>query len=127
MAKYTHIAKGDFGITDSEHPYSRINVESMFHAMNDLNTMGAIKLWFYLTVRLNDNETWKLSPKECINSIGLKDDALRDAKKLLIKKGYMEDLGDDCFIFNQDPIFMEPIEEPETKTTANSELAKWDF
>ena len=88
---------------------------------------GAIKLWFYLTVRLNDNETWKLSPKECINSIGLKDDALRDAKKLLIKKGYMEDLGDDCFIFNQDPIFMEPTEEPETKTTINSELAKWDF
>ena len=40
MAKYTHIAKGEFGITDSEHPYSRINVESMFHAMNDLNTMG---------------------------------------------------------------------------------------
>lgn len=127
MAKYTHIAKGEFGITDAEHPYSRVNVDCMFHALKDLNTMGAVKLWFYLTVRLNDNDTWKLSPKECINSIGLKDDALRDAKKLLISKGYLEDLGDDCYMFNQIPIVIEKKEETETKDTTGNGDIKWDF
>ena len=35
--------------------------------------------------------------------VGLKDDALRDAKKLLVKKGYLEDLGEDNYIFHQVP------------------------
>lgn len=122
MAKYTSITKGDFGITDGEHPYSRVNVDSMFRALSELNTMGAVKLWLYLTVRLNDRDIWQLSPKECANSIGLKDDALRDAKKLMVKKGYLEDLGDDCYVFNQNPIVVK-----EEKKIEVEKKVEWEF
>ena len=130
MAKYTHIVKGNFSPTDIKNIYSRINVNSMFAALSDLNTMGAVKLWFYLTVRLNNEESWDLSPKECVNSIGLKDDALRDAKKLMVKKGYLENLGDDNYIFHQVPIKTEEEEKPQTKmsdlhTTQNT--INWEF
>ena len=129
MAKYTHISKGDFALTDKDNPYSRMNVDTMFAALKDLGTMGAVKLWLYLSVRLNDENEWDLSPKECGNSIGLKDDALRDAKKLMVKKGYLEDLGDDSYIFHQKPLEQETEKKPETKlsdlhTKRNME---WEF
>ena len=126
MAKYTHISRGDFALTDKDNPYSRINVETMFSALKDLGTMGAVKLWLYLSVRLNDEEEWDLSPKECGNSVGLKDDALRDAKRLMVKKGYLEDLGGDTYIFHQKPKEVETEKSIETKITKKSSM-DWEF
>ena len=131
MAKYTHINKGNFAETDKKNVYSRFNVDAMFTAMKDIGTMGGFKLWCYLSVRLNDREEWDLSPKECGNSVGLKDDALRDAKRLLVKKGYLEDLGEDTYIFHQISTEMTAKEKDDTesmiKKMVGATKIEWEF
>ena len=57
------------------------------HVMNDLNKIGSLKLWMYLT-KNQDAYTFALSPAAC-SDWGIGQDAYKAGVKDLIEKGYL--------------------------------------
>lgn len=77
--------------------YARINQKALQKAMLELNTMGEIKLWLYLSKNKPDYKL-HLSCVEC-GKYGIKPDAYHAAVKRLIQKGYLQHISGNTYNF----------------------------
>lgn len=84
-----------------EEKYLLINQDAMKDAMNNLSTMGAFKLWCYLS-KNTTNYTLALSQVDCADW-GIKRTAYYDAKKELMTKGYLVEIDAGHLEFIQRP------------------------
>ena len=77
------------GKTPEEY-YAAINLAALDHAMQDLTSLGAFKLWLYLSKRMPGTTDFALSQVDCAN-YGIKRSTYYGAKRELIEKGYLID------------------------------------
>lgn len=115
MAKYANqytIIIGDRLPRDADHPYTRQSLEALQKAMVDLKG-ESFKLWLYLS-KNKDGEEWGLGPKAC-EAWGIKKDSYYKAKDLLVEKGYLREIKENCYEFYEIP---PEITEDETKIEA---------
>lgn len=82
---------------DSEHFYSRISNEAYGEVVRICKPYEQI-LWIYFH-RLRLNEYWDLSPQALMNEFGGSEKSWREARKGLIDKGYLRDLGNGLYEF----------------------------
>lgn len=90
------------------HTFGMIDNDAMTKAAVDLaGQPNAFKLWIYFA-RNADGYTFAYSTKDVIENFGIKKDALIDAKKVLIEKGYLSlDQGNyyefDIYPYSENP------------------------
>ncbi len=87
---------------DKEHIYSRMHIDALQEAMNNLKG-ETLKLWLYLNKNVDKYEL-ELSQKAC-EAWGLKKDAYYTAKKKLIELGYLTPVkdGSNIYTFSEKP------------------------
>lgn len=66
--------------------------------MNELSTVGAVKLWLYLT-RHQDSFEFALSSKDCIDNWGITASQYRTGFKELVDKGYLAEINGNHYAF----------------------------
>ena len=69
--------------------YTKINLLALQHAMEDLGTLNALKLWLYLSKNKSGYKHLELSSKDCVNNWGLGSSQFGKARDTLIEKGYL--------------------------------------
>ena len=74
-------------LRDTNHPYILLGITPFQKACKDLDQIGALKLWLYLSHN-QDGFKLNLSQKACENW-GIKKDSYYRAKNKLIEKGYL--------------------------------------
>jgi len=83
--------------TNSNNPYTIINLNTLQNAMSTLKKAGTFKLWIYLA-KNQHNYTFDLSCAEC-KKWGLKPDTYHSAVKELIELGYLKKTKENEYIF----------------------------
>lgn len=86
---------------DKQHLYTRINLEAMQSAMKELKKVGAFKLWLYLA-KNQDQYRFDLSCEDC-KRWGVKADSFHTGINELIKKGYLQKVSGNFYIFHEMP------------------------
>lgn len=79
--------------------YAKINIKAMQKAMQELNSMGELKLWLYFAKNQN-GYIFDLSCADC-GEYGLTIDTYHTAVKKLISKGYLSLEKGNTYIFNE--------------------------
>ena len=74
---------------NSKEYYAKINLLALQHAMDDLGTLNALKLWLYLSKNKVGYKHLELSSKDCTNNWGLGSSQFSKARDTLIDKGYL--------------------------------------
>lgn len=69
--------------------YAKINLEALQHAMKDLPSLNALKLWLYLSKNKVGFGHLELSSADCINNWGLGKSQWKETKLVLIDRGYL--------------------------------------
>lgn len=87
------------GICDAANKYTAINLNALFHAMNDLKKGSSFKLWMYFAKNQNGYE-FDLSRVDC-NEWGIKTDSYHSAFEDLTQKGYLENTKGNRYIFHE--------------------------
>ena len=89
-------------LRDTSHPYVLMGIIPFQRACKDLNNVGEIKLWLYLSHH-QDGFKFNLSQKAC-ESWGIKKDSYYRAVDKLIEKGYLIPTEkEDNYIFTEIP------------------------
>ena len=86
---------------DKQHLYTRINLEAIQCAMNELKKVGAFKLWLYFA-KNQDQYRFDLSCEDC-KRWGVKADSFHTGINELIKKGYLQKVSGNFYIFHEMP------------------------
>ena len=74
---------------DEKEYYAKINLMALQHAMKDLTSLNALRLWLYLSKNKENFKHLELSSKDCTANWGLGSSQFKDAKNALIDKGYL--------------------------------------
>ena len=74
---------------DQKEYYAKINLLALQHAMEDLGSLNALKLWLYLSKNKLGYKHLELSSKDCTNNWGLGSSQFGKARETLIDKGYL--------------------------------------
>ncbi len=77
--------------------YLKIDMPTLQKAMQELTTMGELKLWLYLS-KNKDDYICELSMEHC-KKFGLKTDAYHSAVHRLIEKGYLIQQSGNKYLF----------------------------
>ena len=75
-------------VRDKDHPYGMISLKATQEAMQNLSTIGGIKLWLYLN-KNKDNYIFDLSKAELEKNWGFTKNTYYAGKEELKKKGYL--------------------------------------
>jgi hypothetical protein len=106
--------------------YAKINLEALQHAMQDLSSLNALKLWLYLSKNKVGFSHLELSSADCINNWGLGRSQWKETKLTLISKGYLVPLKVDkktgWYKFIQNPDSGNNDENPETELLIYDDL-----
>ena len=82
--------------------FTKINSESVFKAMSELSPIE-FKMYLYLMVEPSNNEI-VLSTKYAAERTGASKRGVQDSIVSLIKKGYLQQVNGNNYIFHENPI-----------------------
>lgn len=83
---------------EEQDTYLKVNQEALRAAMDNLNTMGSLKLWLYLS-RHCEGYIFALSSKDCAKDWGITVDTYKSAVKKLIALEYLQPIDEDSNIY----------------------------
>lgn len=101
---------------EKEH-YAKINLKALQHAMEDLGTLNALKLWLYFSKNMVGFTHLELSSKDCCENWGMGSSQFSKARETLVEKGYLvpykQDKKTTWYNFIQNPDSVDEDEECE--------------
>lgn len=80
---------------DSTEYYAKVNLLALQHAMQDLGSLNALKLWLYLSKNKQGFSHLELSSADCVNNWGMGKSQWKDAKQTLVDRGYLVPMKQD--------------------------------
>ena len=75
--------------------YAKINIKALQHALQDLPTVNALRLWLYLSKNKDGFKHLELSSTECVMNWGLGKSQWTQAKQTLADRGYLVPMKED--------------------------------
>lgn len=105
------IASINKDMCDKQHPYSTDSILSIMSILQNLNTVGALKLYLYINKNAESFAPFALSRKDFCDIAGVSEPTYKSAFKELVEKRYLiQKNGNEYDFYNIPPEIVVPNE-----------------